>query len=234
VEEDLEDVDDIEDVDVDDEDSVKVLEEEKKDLMRDMEDIGPVNFKAKEEYKNSKQVYEDLKERIDGIQEEKEAIEDTISSIEQRRRGTFMEALDVINKHFQELFDELQGHDAWIELEDEGDIKSGLLIEAETSGGNKLSLDSMSGGEKSLTAIAFLFAVQLYDPAPFYILDEIDAALDQKNSKKVAQMIERHSEDAQFIVITHNDQTLQLADYVYGVSMKDGASEVMALEMPDE
>ncbi len=229
----LEKYDDTDDIDIEDE-SVKVLKEEKKDLTRDLEEIGPVNFKAKEEYKSSKQVYEDLKERIDKIQEEKEAIEDTIDSIEQRRRNTFMEAFKEINEHFQELFNELQGNEARIKLEDDEDIKSGLLIEAETSGGSKLSLDSMSGGEKSLTAIAFLFAVQLYDPAPFYILDEIDAALDQKNSKKVAQMIDKHSDDAQFIVITHNDQTLQLADYVYGVSMTQGASEVMALEMPDD
>ena len=229
----LEKYEDLEDVEIKDE-SVKVLKEEKKDLTRDLENIGPVNFKAKEEYRSAKQVYEDLKERIDKIQEEKEAIEDTIKSIEQRRRDTFMEAFEEINEHFQNLFNELQGHEARIKLEDEDDIKSGLLIEAETSGGNKLSLDSMSGGEKSLTAIAFLFAVQLYDPAPFYILDEIDAALDQKNSKKVAGMIDKHSGDAQFIVITHNDQTLQKADYVYGVSMKDGASEVMALEMPEE
>ncbi|MFP4116870.1 MAG: chromosome segregation SMC family protein [Candidatus Aenigmatarchaeota archaeon] len=229
----LEEHEDVEDIDVEDE-SVKVLKEEKKDLTRDLEEIGPVNFKAKEEYKSAKQVYEDLKERINSIQEEKEAIEETIESIEQRRRDTFMEALEEINEHFQKLFNELQGHEATIELEDEDDIKSGLIIEAETSGGNRLSLDSMSGGEKSLTAIAFLFAVQLYDPAPFYILDEIDAALDNKNSKKVAEMIDKHSTDAQFLVITHNDQTLQKADYVYGVSMEEGASEVMALEMPEE
>jgi len=229
----LEEYDDVEDIDTEDE-SIKVLKEEKKDLTRDLQEIGPVNFKAKEEYKSAKQVYEDLKERIDRIQEEKDAIEDTIESIEYRRRETFMEALEEINEHFQELFNELQGHEATIELEDENDIKSGLVIEAETSGGNRLSLDSMSGGEKSLTAIAFLFAVQLYDPAPFYILDEIDAALDNKNSKRVAEMIDKHSTDAQFLVITHNDQTLQKADYVYGVSMEDGASEVMALEMPED
>ncbi len=229
----LEKYDSIEDIELDDE-SVRVLKEEKKDLTRDLEEIGPVNFKAKEEYKSSKQVYDDLKERIDKIQDEKDAIHETIESIEQKRRNTFMEAFEEINEHFQGLFNELQGHEAKIKLEDDDDIKSGLLIEAETSGGNKLSLDSMSGGEKSLTAIAFLFAVQLYDPAPFYILDEIDAALDQKNSKRVAEMIDKHSGDAQFIVITHNDQTLQKADYVYGVSMNDGASEVMALEMPDE
>ena len=233
-EEDLEDYEDLDEIETKEDDSVKVLKEEKKDLMRDLEEIGPVNFKAKEEYKSAKQVYEDLKERIDKIQEEKEAIENTIESIQQRRRKTFMEAFNEINDHFQELFQELQGHEGRIKLEDEDDIKSGLLIEAKTSGGNKLSLDSMSGGEKTLTAIAFLFSVQLYDPAPFYILDEIDAALDQKNSKRVAEMIDKHSEDAQFIVITHNDQTLQKADYVYGVSMKEGASEVMALEMPEE
>ncbi|MFP4633752.1 MAG: chromosome segregation SMC family protein [Candidatus Aenigmatarchaeota archaeon] len=232
-EEDLEEYDDAEDLDIE-EDSVKVLKEEKKDLLRDLEEIGPVNFKAKEEYRNAKQVYEDLKERIDRIQEEKEAIEETIESIKQRRRDTFMEAFNEINEHFQEIFEDLHGHEGRIKLEDEDYIKSGLLIEAKTSGGQKLSLDSMSGGEKTLTAIAFLFAVQLYEPAPFYILDEIDAALDQKNSKKVAEMLERQSEDAQFIVITHNDQTLQMADYVYGVSMDDGVSEVMALEMPEE
>ncbi|MFP4045991.1 MAG: chromosome segregation SMC family protein [Candidatus Aenigmatarchaeota archaeon] len=231
--EDLEEVD-LEEVKAEDEDKIGALKDEKRDLRRKLEGIGPVNFKAKEEYKSAKQVYDDLKKRVDKIQDEKEAIEGTIEEIEKRRRNTFMEAFNEINENFQEIFQELYGHEGEIKLEDEDDIKSGLLVEAKTSNKKKLSLDSMSGGEKTLTALAFLFSVQLYEPAPFYILDEVDAALDQKNSQKVADLINHYSEDAQFIVITHNDQTLQKADYVYGVSMDGGVSEVMALEMPEE
>ncbi|MFB6216721.1 MAG: AAA family ATPase, partial [Candidatus Aenigmatarchaeota archaeon] len=228
-------IEDVENIDIDgiEDQDIDVLKEEKRDKIRKLEDIGPVNYKAKEEYKNAKQVYEDLKERVDKIKDEKESIIDTINSIEKRRKDTFMEAFNEINGNFQEIFEKIYGQKAEIKLEDEDDIKSGLLIEAEM-GKNEIALDAMSGGERALTALSFLFAVQLYDPAPFYILDEVDAALDQKNSQKVANLIKNYAEDAQFIVITHNDETIEKADYVYGVSMTDGVSEVMALEMPEE
>ena len=90
----------------------------------------------------------------------------------------------------------------------------------------------MSGGEKTLTALAFLFAVQQFSPAPFYVLDEIDAALDKPNTKKVTELLKKYSDKAEFIVITHNDTTIQNADVVYGVSMDGGESNLVSIKMP--
>jgi len=95
-----------------------------------------------------------------------------------------------------------------------------------------LNIDAMSGGEKSLTALAFLFAVQKYNPAPFYILDEVDAFLDKVNTKRVVEMIKKLSQKEQFIVITHNDQTIKQGDRVYGISMERGESKILGLELP--
>jgi chromosome segregation protein len=92
----------------------------------------------------------------------------------------------------------------------------------------------MSGGEKALTAIAFLFSVQKYRPTPFYMLDEIDAALDKENSKKVAELIRLMSKNAQFLVITHNDTMIKYGDVVYGVTMESGESKILGLELPKE
>jgi chromosome segregation protein len=90
----------------------------------------------------------------------------------------------------------------------------------------------MSGREKALTALAFLFAIQKLKPAPFYILDEIDATLDKENTRKIAEMIRKLSKQNQFVVITHNDQTVKYGDVVYGVTMIDGESKIVGLELP--
>ena len=120
-----------------------------------------------------------------------------------------------------------------IRLEGENDIDSGLIIEASPEGKRVLNLDSMSGGEKTLTSLAFLFAIMQHYSAPFYILDEVDAALDKPNTKKIIDMIKKHSKENQFIVITHNDTTIQEADQVFGVSMEDGVSKVFGIKMPE-
>jgi len=92
----------------------------------------------------------------------------------------------------------------------------------------------MSGGEKTLTAFAFLFAIQRHKPTPFYILDEADAALDKVNSVRVANLIKKQSKLAQFIVISHNDHIVREADQIYGISMEDGESKVIGIELPKE
>jgi len=190
-------------------------------------------MKAIEDYENMKILYEDLKKKVEKIEEEKKAILETVEKIEARRREVFMKTFNEINKHFQELFREIGEGEASLELEDPNDIRSGLIIKARPKGKKMLSIDSMSGGEKTLTALAFLFAVQMYKPAPFYVLDEVDAALDKVNSKKIGMLIKKQSKKAQFIVITHNDVTIKMADQVYGVSMEDGVSKVIAIKLPE-
>ena len=107
------------------------------------------------------------------------------------------------------------------------------MIEASPPGRKVLNIDAMSGGEKTMTALAFLFAIQTFRPAPFYILDEIDAALDKPNTKKMNEFIKLKRKKAQFIVISHNDTTIQAADCVYGVSMEDGESKLIGIKMPE-
>ncbi|MFB6076478.1 MAG: chromosome segregation SMC family protein, partial [Candidatus Aenigmatarchaeota archaeon] len=175
------------------EEDLEVLEKRRKDTLNDMNQLGPVNMRALDEYKNVKTVYDTLKGKVDKISEEKNAILDTVKRIEERRENTFMETFETVNENFQEIFHEITKGDGSLELEEGGNIRSGLIIKARPKGKETLNLDSMSGGEKAVTALSFLFAVQRYKPAPFYILDEIDAALDDKNTKKISSLIKKYS-----------------------------------------
>ena len=194
--------------------------------------IGPVNMRAAEELKIVKTEYEELERRISRLERERESIMKTIEEIEKRRYEKFMETLNAISGHFSEVYRDLMGGEAKLRLEEEGNLESGLVIEASKEGKRFLNIDAMSGGEKTLTAIAFLFAIQRYHEQPFYILDEIDAALDKVNSKKVAEFIKKHSKRTQFIVVSHNDITISYADAVFGVAMQDGVSKVFSIKMP--
>lgn len=206
---------------------------QKRSVSEKMRRIGAVNLKAIDDYDSMKMLYDDLKEKTEKIEKEKASILQMVEKIESRRREVFMKAFNAVNENFGELFQEVSGGNANMELEEPDDIRSGLIIRARPKGKKMISIDSMSGGEKTLTALAFLFAVQMYKPAPFYVLDEVDAALDKINSKKIGQLIKKQSSRAQFIVITHNDVTIKMADQVYGISMEDGVSKVMAIKMPE-
>jgi chromosome segregation protein len=107
-----------------------------------------------------------------------------------------------------------------------------MLIQASPAGKRLINIDLLSGGEKTLTALAFLFALQRYKPAPFYILDEVDAALDKENTRRLGEFLQRVSKDAQFLVITHNDITVRYGDVVYGATLVDGETKLVGLEMP--
>ena len=132
------------------------------------------------------------KKRYEKILEEKKAVLEMIEKIELMRKEGFYKALKEIAVKFGEMFNKMTGGIGALSLEDENNLESGLLIQATPAGKRLLNIDSMSGGEKTLTALAFLFAVQEYRPAPFYILDEIDAALDKPNTKKVVELIKKY------------------------------------------
>ena len=210
---------------------IQVLKEKEKDLIKKIESLGLVNLKAIEEYEELKDEFDDFEKKVNKIISEKDSIESSLNKIEEKRRETFMETLQEISKHFKQVFNELTNGDGELTLEDPNDIESGLIISASPSGKKLLHIDSMSGGEKSLTALAFLFAIQRYKSAPFYILDESDAALDKVNTKKVADMIKKQSKHSQFIIISHNEALIKEADQVYGVSMEDGESKVIEIDL---
>lgn len=212
---------------------VPKLKDRKKEVMSQMQSLGSVNLKALDDFETIKTEYEDFKEKVDRIIEERDSILETVEEIDEKRTKTFMDILKEVDQNFQEVYSELTGGEARLELEEENNIDSGLLIKANPGKKKLLHLDSMSGGEKTLTAFAFLFAIQRHKPAPFYILDEADATLDKKNSKQVAKLLKKYSDSAQFISISHNDAIIKEAKHVYGVSMDQGESKIFSIKLPD-
>ena len=213
---------------------VEVLKEMERETILKIQELGPINLKAIEDFDAMKAEFEEFKEKVDKIVEEKDAIVKTIEKIEEKKRDTFMHILNEVSKNFSRVYKELVGGEAYLELEDPEDITSGLIIRAQPPGKKLLDIDHMSGGEKTLTAFTFLFAIQRYKPMPFYILDEADATLDKTNTKKIAELIKKESKHAQFIVISHNDALIREADQVYGVTMENGESKIMGIELPEE
>jgi chromosome segregation protein len=211
---------------------ISVLQQRIQEVWNELNSMGPVNFKAIEEYEKFKNEFESYRVKYEKILEEKKAVLEMIDKIEEKRREVFFSCLNEIKKHFNEIFNEITGGEASLELENPLDLDSGLIIWANPAGKKMLNIDAMSGGEKSLTALAFLLAIQKYRPAPFYIFDEIDAALDKENTIKVAETIRKFSKQAQFLVITHNETTVQYGDVVYGCTMVDGESKLIGLKMP--
>ncbi len=213
-------------------DKLNVLEEFVKKTEKELAAIGLVNLRAIGEFEKFKGEFDEYKVKYEKILEEKKAVVGMMEKIEEKRRVVFYKCLTEISNEFNAIFVKMVGGTASLELENPQDLESGLTIKASPRGKALLNIDSMSGGEKSLTALAFLFAVQNFKPAPFYILDEIDAALDKENSKIVAELLKKLSKDNQFIVITHNDTTIKYGDRVYGCTMVDSETKLIGLELP--
>jgi len=211
--------------------SAEELQERVRRALIEINRLGPVNMKAVDEFKTINVEFEELKKKLDRLLEEKNAIMNVVQEIETRRYGKFMETFTSINQNFTRIYADLTGGAAELKLEVEDNIDSGLVIMANPSGKKILNLDAMSGGEKTMASLSFLFAIMQHYASPFYVLDEIDAALDKANTKKVANGIKKYSKDVQFIVITHNDFTISEADKVFGVSMEDGVSRVFGIDM---
>ncbi len=224
--------------DVKESDLIKASPEELQEKIRsyliEINRLGPVNMRAIEEYGIIHVEFEELRKKLDKLLEEKEAITNIVQEVEKRRFDKFMSTLNEITRNFSKIYRDLTNGPGNIRLEEENKIDSGLVIEASPEGKRVLNLDAMSGGEKTLTSLAFLFAAMQHYMAPFYILDEVDAALDKANTKKIVELIKKYSSDIQFIVITHNDFTIQEADKVFGVSMENGVSRIFGIEMPAE
>ena len=212
---------------------IEILEDKIDENTSQLNSLGLVNMKAIDEYEKFKGEFDELKNKYDSIRDERESIIEMIEKIEGKKKEVFYECLRSIDKNFMEIFKDLANGEASLQLEDQLNIQSGLEIQANPGGKNLLNIDAMSGGEKTLTALAFLFAIQRYKPAPFYILDEIDASLDKVNTKKITDLIKKMSKKEQFLVITHNDYTIKNGDRVYGVSMENGESKILGLELPE-
>jgi chromosome segregation protein len=214
------------------EDSIPALKKLIAETQERLDKLGLVNLRAPQQFERVKQEFVGYRERYERICEERDAVLRMIEEIEQKRKEVFNSCLQRISKHFQEVYKELTGGEANLELEDPTNLESGLLIQASPAGKRLINIDLLSGGEKTLTALAFLFALQRYKPAPFYILDEVDAALDKENTRRLGEFLQKASKDAQFLVITHNDITVRYGDVVYGATLVDGETKLIGLEMP--
>jgi len=198
------------------------------------ENIGNVNLRALEVYDNVYKEYEKLLEKKEILGKEKEDVLKLIEEIETSKKAIFMKTFAVVNDIFKDFFSRLTGKgQAYLELENpENPFEEGVEIKVKLSAKKFMDIKSLSGGEKTLTALAFIFAIQEHDPASFYIMDEVDAALDKHNSEKLAQLIRSYCDRAQYIVISHNDAVISEASNLYGISMnEDGISNVTSLEL---
>ncbi len=206
------------------------LEKLEGDLGREIAGFGFINMRAIENYNLVKNELDGMEEKLDTLKKEKQSILNFMDKVERKKREIFMETFQAVRKNFEEMFKELGGGKGTLKLDHVSEIsKAGLIIKASPGGKKLINLDMMSGGEKVLTCAAFLLAVQRYKPSYFYILDELDAALDKTNSLKLAEML--RASGAQFILVTHNDNILKHAESVIGVSMQDGLSQVVGVKL---
>ena len=213
--------------------NVEELEQRYTEVRARIEALGPVNPQALEEFKEAEQRYEFLntqrQDLIDSIRDTEKAIQEL--DTESRRR--FKEAFDVVNEHFKEMFKTLfGGGQGEMRLTDEANLaESGIDIMASPPGKKLQNVALLSGGEKSLTAMALLMAIFRYTPSPFCILDEVDAPLDESNIQRLSRLIKEMAVDTQFIVITHAKRTMEVAQSLYGVTMQEpGISKLVSVK----
>ena len=198
------------------------------------QEIGYVNMRALEVYEEIEKAYNELLEKKESLTKEREDVGKLIGEIEGKKKELFMKTFEVINENFKKIFGLLSTKgEAYLELEDEENpFGGGLTIKVKISSMKFLDIRSLSGGEKTMTALAFIFSIQEYEPASFYVLDEVDAALDKRNSEKLAKLIGKYSDHAQYVMISHNDGIISEADNLYGISMnEDGVSKVVSLKI---
>jgi len=211
--------------------SVVALTDKLNEVQKQLTNLGNVNLKAIDMYNHISKEVDDIREKSKKLDEERESIMNLIAEIEKKKMIAFTQTFNALNEYFKQYFKEFypeEGSLAEMKLENpELPLESGLILEAKPLGKPLKSIDLLSGGEKSVTALAFLFAIQAYNPSPFYVLDEIDAALDKENSERVARMLKKFSNELQFIIITHNAAVTKNSDQIIGVHMsKDGSSLV--------
>jgi chromosome segregation protein len=214
-------------------DDLKELKFKIKQMEREKERLEPINMRAVEEFAEVQLRFIELKTRIDKLYQERQSVLDFIAEVESQKKTVFFETYYNVAENFSRIFAELSpGGSGSLILENEEDpFEGGLEIEASPKGKELKRVEAMSGGEKALTALAFVFAVQQYKPAPFYFFDEIDAHLDDENLARVAELIKGASRNTQFIVITLRDVMMATADLLYGVSMKDDISKIVSVEL---
>jgi chromosome segregation protein len=188
-----------------------------------LQNYKAVNLMAEEEYEIHKKRYDFLVKEREDLQESIASTREAIRKIDQESKSQFLTAITEVNKNFQEIFNALfEGGHAEVKLTDPSQVlESGVDIIAQPPGKRVQSLNLLSGGERALTSLAFFFALFRYKPTPFCLLDEVDAALDEVNLGRFLTLMKKVKERTQFILITHNFKTMEVADYIYGTTMAE-------------
>ncbi|MFW6037942.1 MAG: chromosome segregation protein SMC [Candidatus Saliniplasma sp.] len=195
-----------------------------------MEELQPVNMRALKDYKKKKERMDELKEKYTELENRREELDKLIEQLDEKKKIGLMDVKEEINENFKEVYEELsEGGEAHLEIEDpDSPFEGGLIIKVRPPGKTVHRIDALSGGEKGLVSMAFIFAIQHYDPSPFYLLDEIDQNLDGVNAENVAQMIKKNSNFAQFLQVSLRKVTLKKSDHIIGVTIhENGLSDVI-------
>ena len=215
-------------------DNVQLTQKKVNELRKELRELGSVNIDSIEEYKNLKERYDFMCEQRVYLEDKMAKLIKIITDMTQTMKEQFKTQFALINKNFAEVFKELfGGGNASLKLEDENNIlECGIDINVQPPGKKLQNMMLLSGGEKAFTAIALLFAILKINPAPFCVLDEIEAALDDVNVYRFADYLKKFSQNTQFLVITHRKGTMEAADTVYGVTMEEnGISKLLSMKL---
>ncbi|MCK9568266.1 chromosome segregation protein SMC [Candidatus Pacearchaeota archaeon] len=195
--------------------------------------IGSVNLRSLEVYDSIKNEYDLIKEKTEIISKEKEGIMKIIHEIDIKKKKTFLQTLNSLNEIFSRNFSQLsQKGSVSLELENKQEpFSGGVNIIVKTGHGKYFDVKSLSGGEQTLVALSLIFGIQELKPYYFYIFDEIDAALDKRNSERLADLLKKYMQKGQYIVISHNDEVIANSTTLYGISMNEGISKVISLKL---
>jgi chromosome segregation protein len=211
------------------------LREEVQKAKSKLEKIGPINPMAMEAYDEIKERHTFITAQKEDLIKAKESLMTTIQEIDQVAKETFIEAFEKIKANFVKVFRSLftEEDDCDLRLTDpDMPLESSIEIIAKPKGKRPLSINQLSGGEKTLTATSLLFSIYLLKPAPFCIFDEVDAPLDDANIDKFNQIIQKFSNESQFIIVTHNKRTMASTDIIYGITMIEaGVSRVVPVDL---
>lgn len=202
-------------------------------LNRKLENLGAVNMAADQELETETQRHEYLEVQHKDLQEALTTLENAIKKIDRETKSKFQETFEQINKNFMELFPKLfGGGKAYLEVVGEDLLDAGVAVMAQPPGKKNSTIHLLSGGEKALTAVALVFAIFHLNPAPFCMLDEVDAPLDDNNVHRFGALIKEMSSKVQFVIITHNKATMEIANQLIGVTMKEpGVSRLVSVDI---
>jgi chromosome segregation protein len=200
-------------------------------LRKRIANLGPVNPVAVEEFSHLRDRRDFMQAQLDDLTSSRKALQKVIAAIDRKVRDRFLETFELVDRHFQDIFALLfpGGHASLSMTEPDDPESTGVEVAAQPRGKRLQKMSLLSGGEKSLTALALLFAVYRTRPCPFYILDEVEAALDDTNLRRFIAFVDSLRTHTQFVVVTHQRRTMEMADVLYGVSMQaDGVSKVVS------